>query len=90
MILLGLSADGPRPHGGGGGGPLRCGRPPPFPGATVTLSIPDNIVKTELFYSYLPYFMQTKHIIKQKYIMVSQMQAISILLTQRNAMDVTH
>ena len=27
MILLGLSADGSRPHGGGGGGPLRFGRP---------------------------------------------------------------
>ena len=27
IILLGLSADGPRPHGGGGGGPLRFGRP---------------------------------------------------------------
>ena len=29
MILVGLSADGPRPHGGGGGGPLRFGRPHP-------------------------------------------------------------
>ena len=30
MILLGFSADGPRPRGGAGGGPLRFGRPHPL------------------------------------------------------------
>ena len=32
-ILPGLSADGSRPHGGGGSGPLRFGRPWPSPRA---------------------------------------------------------